>query len=256
MQEEVIKIEDILQSLKKRWLMIVLITLTSAIVAGVISFYVIKPQYQAGVKVFIGKEGSTSKEAQNYNNSDIEMYQNLMKTYAELVKSKDSVSKALTTIGEKNTQANINRVLAGLTVTPGADTQIIEVKYTTTDKSEILPVINSVMKEFIESSGKLIPNGNVKIIEKPIAPTSPIAPNKKLNILIGFMLGLMISLGIVFLLEYLNNTVKNSNELELAMGLPVIGAIPQMKEIALTKKEKKQLEKEAKKAMKKAKKSK
>ncbi|MGL4762352.1 MAG: YveK family protein [Sarcina sp.] len=241
MEEEVIKLEDIFSAIKKRWLMIFLITLTFTVTAGLISYYVMKPEYQTRVKVFIGKEGAGTGniDTSQYNSSDILMYQNLMKTYAEIVKSKDSVKNALGSITQSTSTGNINRVLAGLTVSPSADTQIMEVSYKTKNKAEILPVINSVIREFEKKSKELIPNGNIQIIETAEIPENPIGPNKQLNIIIGFMLGMMVSLGIVFLLEYLNNTVKNAQELEKILAVPVLGTIPDVDEKKLAKREKK-----------------
>ncbi len=59
-----------------------------------IKFFVIKPQYEAKTKLFIGKQ-ETSQNTANYDNNDIMMYQKLMKTYAELVKTSDLVTKAV-----------------------------------------------------------------------------------------------------------------------------------------------------------------
>ena len=53
-----------------------------------------------------------------------------------------------------------------------------------------------------------------------------VSPNKKMNIAIAFLLGLMVSLGLVFLLEYLDNTYKNKEQLEKELDIPVIGVIP------------------------------
>jgi capsular polysaccharide biosynthesis protein len=47
-----------------------------------------------------------------------------------------------------------------------------------------------------------------------------------LNILIAFVAGLMASVGLVFLLEYLDNTVKSSEDIEKLLGIPVLGVIP------------------------------
>lgn len=60
-------------------------------------------------------------------------------------------------------------------------------------------------------------------------PDKPIKPNKLLNILIAFVAGLMASLGLVFLLEYLDNTVKTSSDIEKLLGIPVLGIIPDYK---------------------------
>ena len=72
----------------------------------------------------------------------------------------------------------------------------------------------------------MIPNGNIQIIQKAEEPKNPVAPNKMMNIAIGFLLGLMISIGIAFLQEYLDNTFKKSDELEEVLDLPILGVIP------------------------------
>ena len=77
----------------------------------------------------------------------------------------------------------------------------------------------------------MISNGNVQIIESVQVPEYPVSPNKKMIIAIGFMLGLMGSLGIVFLKEYLDNTYKNKEQLERELGIPVVGVIPFSNEI-------------------------
>ena len=80
--------------------------------------------------------------------------------------------------------------------------------------------------EFIKISKELVPNGNVRVIEEVELPEEPVSPNKVRNIAIAFLLGLMGSVGLVFLIEYLDNTYKNKDQLEKNLGIPVLGAIP------------------------------
>lgn len=220
--EEVIRIEEIVDILLKRWKMILSITLIATFTAGIISFFVIAPKYEASTKVFIGKEKTDSKD-QNYNNSDIQMYQQLIKTYAEVIKTNALVEKAIDASGLDITS---EKVLGSLTVTPAANTQILEIKYISTDKKMSKEVLDSVTNQFIKTSTELIPNGNVKIIEPAKLPENPASPNKKLNIAIAFLLGIMVSIGLSFLLEFMDNTFKTKEQLEQILGVPVIGAIP------------------------------
>ncbi|WP_270565913.1 YveK family protein [Clostridium beijerinckii] len=221
--EESIRIEEIINILLKRWKMILSITLLATLTAGIVSFFVIAPKYEASTKVFIGKEKTDSKD-QNYNNSDIQMYQQLLKTYAEVIKTNALVEKAINAEGFDLTSKD---VLAGLTVTPAANTQILEITYISKDRNLSKEVLDSITNQFIKTSTDLIPNGNVKIVEPAELPENPASPNKKLNIAIAFLLGLMISVGLAFLLEFLDNTFKTKDQLEQILGVPVIGAIPE-----------------------------
>ena len=218
--EEMIRIEDIIDILMKRWKMIFSITLVATLAAGIISFFVIAPKYEASTKVFIGKENTKD---QNYNNSDIQMYQQLLKTYAGVITTNDLVEKAINAEGLDITS---EKVLKGLTVTPSANTQILEIKYISTDKVLAKDLVDAVTTQFIETSKELIPNGNVKIIESVKMPQNPVSPNKTMNMAIAFLLGLMISVGFSFLLEFMDNTFKTKEQLEQILGIPVIGAIP------------------------------
>ena len=224
MEEQVIRLDELFEALKKRWLMIVVITLLATVASAVFSFFVIKPQYEASTKVFIGKDDG---EGQAYNQNDVVMYQKLMKTYSETIKTKDLVSRSL-----KDTSLNLEpkEVLENLTVTSVTDTQILQIKYKSKNPKEAEVVIEEISEEFIKTSKELVPNGNIKIIEEVELPEKPVSPNKKMNIAIAFLLGLMVSVGLAFLLEFLDNTFKNKEQLERELDLPVLGSIPNMKD--------------------------
>jgi len=224
MNKDFFKIDEIVSILMKRWKMISLITLIATILSAIVSFFVISPKYQASTKVFIGKENNAQGQEQSYNNSDVLMYQKLLKTYAEIIQTTDLIDKA---VSSSNLNLRSENILSTLTVVPRADTQILEIGYTNPDKMIARDVVDSVTNEFIRSSKDLIPNGNVKIIESVKIPESPVSPNRKMNIAIAFILGLMISIGLSFLLEFMNNTFKTREQMEEMLGVPVLGTIPE-----------------------------
>ncbi len=220
MEEQVISLSEIFDALKKRWIMIVAITLAATIVSGVITFFVIDPVYETSTKVFVGKE---ENDEVAYNTNDIQMYQKLLQTYAQTIKTKDLVSRAISSLSYDLEASN---VVGALTVNPITDTQILQIKYQSKDPQEAKDVLKSVTDEFIVTAKELVPNGNVRVIEEVELPENPVSPNKKMNIAIAFLLGLMVSVGIVFLLEYLDNTYKNKDQLERELDIPVLGVIP------------------------------
>lgn len=225
MEENTISLQEVAYALKKRWKLIALITIAATLVSAILSFFVIKPQYEATTKLFIGKQETTQENA-SYNNNDVMMYQKLMKTYAELVKTSDLVTKAVKSANLDYNQKEIKKILNNLSVAPSADTQILDLSYKGENPKEVLKVTEAITNEFISESKELIPNGNIQVIQKAQLPEHPVSPNKKLNILIAFVLGLMVGVGVVLLLEYLDNTFKSREDLEKTLELPIIGTIP------------------------------
>ncbi|HBI6897055.1 TPA: capsular biosynthesis protein [Clostridium perfringens] len=224
MEENTISLQEIAYALKKRWKLIVLITIAATLVSAILSFFVIKPKYEATTKLFIGKQESQDNNA--YNNNDVMMYQQLMKTYAQLVKTSDLVTKAVKSADLDYNQKDIKGILDNLNATPSAETQILDLSYKGGNPKDVLKLTEAITNEFIAESKELIPNGNVQVIQKPQLPEHPVSPNKTLNILIAFILGLMVGVGVVLLLEYLDNTFKSREDLEKTLDLPIIGTIP------------------------------
>jgi len=69
-------------------------------------------------------------------------------------------------------------------------------------------------------------HNNTKMIDPPQVPMSPVAPNRPRTILIGFLISLVAGVGLVFFLEYLDNTVKTVEDVSRYTQLPALSVIP------------------------------
>lgn len=70
--------------------------------------------------------------------------------------------------------------------------------------------------------------GNVQIIDPALTPKEPIKPNKKKNLALGLILGLMLGVGLAFLLDYMDQTVKTADDIREILDLNVFGSIPRI----------------------------
>lgn len=67
---------------------------------------------------------------------------------------------------------------------------------------------------------------NVWVVDKADLPLNPSSPNKRKNVLLGLLFGLVGGFGLAIGLEYLNNTVKTSKDVSHAIGIQTLGTIP------------------------------
>lgn len=67
---------------------------------------------------------------------------------------------------------------------------------------------------------------NVRVVDKAQAPLHPSSPRKKLNMILALLMGLFGGVGLAFFFEWLDNSVKNFEDVEKATGLPGLGLIP------------------------------
>jgi len=68
---------------------------------------------------------------------------------------------------------------------------------------------------------------NVNILSKAKVEENPapIKPKPLLNMALALVVGLMLGIGIAFLLEYLDNTIKSEQDIERLLQVPVLGAV-------------------------------
>lgn len=220
MEEMELKIEDIFEILKRQWKIIAGITVGITLIVTVVILFVITPVYEVNSKLFIGKEETNNED---YNNNDVQMYQKLLKTYSELIKTKDLIGNA---INKNNLDLTSSEVINALKITPMTDTQILQISYENTDRTLAKEVLVTVIDEFMRETKEIIPNGNVKVIESAELPEDPMSPNKGMNIAIAFLVGLIMGVAIALLKECVDDTIKTKEQTEKVMELPVIGMIP------------------------------
>ena len=69
-------------------------------------------------------------------------------------------------------------------------------------------------------------SSNIRVIDPALVPTSPSRPNKSRNILLAVLVGLVGGMGLALIREYLDNTVKNPEDVESLSRLPSLAVVP------------------------------
>jgi uncharacterized protein involved in exopolysaccharide biosynthesis len=82
------------------------------------------------------------------------------------------------------------------------------------------------MKEAGISAG--LTASNIQVLDKAEIPMGPYKPNKQRNLLIAAVVGLFLGIGLAFFFEYLDNTVKNPEDVEQLIRLPSFGMVPEI----------------------------
>ena len=225
-------ISEVLDGIKDKWKNVVLIVLSFLLISSIYNIFFINKEYEANVKIFIGKQ-KFKNITETYNNEEINLYQRLITTYSEVIKSKKLINESIkgskmNYLQDKYKNINYDLLMENLTVNPIANTQIIEIKYKSLNSQQSYDLLYSITENLISYSKELYPNVNITILEQVHVNLKPLM-NKKLTIIgLGLMLGLIVGIGGIIGVMYLNNTYKNQKSLEEEIGLTVIGVIPKI----------------------------
>lgn len=224
--EETISLQDIFHTLKKRVGLIVSTTVAAIIIAAVISFFMLTPMYQATTQILVNQQNT---QAQQVTTSEIQTNLQLINTYSEIIKSPAILDIVVDELDLDLTAAQLAGKIA---VSNANNSQIVSVSVEDANHAVATDIVNTIANVFKEEVTDLMNVDNVNILSPAMHSENPapVSPNKTLNMAIAAVLGLMVGVGIAFLLEYLDTTVKTEKDIEDLLDLPVIGLVSPISE--------------------------
>ena len=147
----------------------------------------------------------------------------LTKDYMELVKSRPVLEKAISKLKLDMEPEELAEMIT--TETP-TDTRIMSISVTDDDPKEAKQIADTLRKAVSVQITEIMNADSVNTVEEGNLPTSPSSPNVKKNMMLGALLGLVISMGFVVLIFILDDTVKTPDDVEKYLGLNVLTSIP------------------------------
>lgn len=222
MQDETtLDFRSFFQIIRRRMKLISCIIGILIIISVIFNFLITKPIYEAKTSIIIGKE--INQQDSTYHYDDVIMYQKLVKTYAAIAKSNDVIKKSVYRLDSNITPEQLRKATK---IVPQIDTQILDIKIQSKNAVNAKNMVDALTVSFMEVAEKVYPSSNIQIMNKAEVPKVPVKPNKMLNIIITFFLGVMISIIVVFILEHMDNTIKTEKSIENYLGISTIGVIP------------------------------
>ena len=142
----------------------------------------------------------------------------------EIVKLEENAIRALQA-EEKLLQDTINELNDQIRVFAQKEYELTRLSRGIDDNREVYSMLLKQREEARISQAKLERGVKIKVISPALAPSIPIKPKKKLNILLAIILGLVSGFGLAFFVEYFDHTLNSPEEVETHLELPVWGSI-------------------------------
>ncbi|WP_207655803.1 YveK family protein [Vallitalea okinawensis] len=219
-----IDLKEIFHAILKRWWIILITTVLAVTATGLITFFVLEPVYSVHTTLFVGTEGSgLSEEILGLSSEMLNINSKLVGDYREIAKSR-TVAKEV--IRELDLDDSVSGFQDKVQVTSIPDTRIFKITYEDPDPELVTDIVNKLAEVLIQKAKDIVKVDNIQVIDEAEVPMFPVKPNKLMNIAISAILGIMLGVFIIFLIEFLDNTIKTPEDVEKVLGLNVLGTIP------------------------------
>lgn len=234
--EETVSLKEIFEVLKKHIALIIVSMFIGVGLAGAITFFVITPQYSSRAQLIVTLP---QNENTNSNLNDVNYNLQMLNTYKDIIKEGDALALQVQERLEQDfdivlTSTQIKEILE---VTQSQNSQMFSISATSPKAIDAEHIANTAAEVFQETVKDVLTNvDKITIVSKATASSTPVSPNNKLNLAIGLLLGLIVGVGLAFLMQLLDRTVKDSRFVTDNLEFTILGTVPQMtqKEINAT----------------------
>ena len=222
--EETLNLEDILEVIKKNFLMIAIMTLLFGCIAAYGTIFLMTPQYETKTQILV----SQAQETEVVNNQDIQASLQLINTYRDIIKSPTVLDDVVNNL---ELQESSTAISEKINVTNQDQSQVLTVTVTDESAQRAQDIANEVASVFQSTVPEVMNVDNVSVLaaadvgENP----SPVSPQPVINIAIGLILGLLVGLGIAFLRAFMDKRVQTEEDVEKYLDLPVLGTVARFK---------------------------
>ena len=218
---ETIDLLEVLNAVRQHLLAVILTTVILAGVGFGVSKFLITPQYEASALMIVNTRQDTTS---NVTSDQINSATKLVSTYSIILKSDTVLNQVIENRGlNMDYQQLANRV----TVSAVDETQVMKVTVTSDNPEWARQVCEQITQISPDVILEAVEAGSVKVISNASISPEPVSPNVSRNTALGAVAGLVISVGIVFLMVLLDNKINNEEDVSKYLDLTVVGVIPE-----------------------------
>ena len=221
LMNETLDFKKILKILYRRLFLIISFIIISVSTAIVLCFYVLEPIYQAQTQILVNQK-TTGQES--YDWSVLETDLQLIDTYNVIIKSPVILSKVVERLALKTSPESLS---GQIFVSNEDNSKVVNIRVEDPNSAQAVEIANTVADVFKDEIPDIMNVDNITILNVAAASKnpSPVKPNTPLNVAISGVLGLLLGIGLAFLLEFFDNTVKSEKDIEEILALPIMGMV-------------------------------
>lgn len=220
--EDTIDLQELFLMIRKRFALIIVLAIVSTTISGVFTHFFVVPIYQTSTQLVLVPRANTDSPL---TQGEIGVNLQMINTFNEVIISPMILDEVIEKLDLPMSAGSLRSMMSA---SNRSNAQVITLTVQNENPVLARDIADATAEVFKVEVLENFNMDNVRILAHAQIPRTPISPRPMINIAVGFMVGLMSGLFLVFLLEFLDKTIKSEQEVEKLINLPVIGVIPLM----------------------------
>lgn len=218
-EEIEIDLKDMMYLLLDKIWIIVIVAIICALLAALGTKLFVHPKYESTTKLYVINRQDVSK----LTSADLAIGSQLTKDFQILVKSRPVTEQV---IAELNLNISHEYLISCITVNTPEDSRVLEITVTYTDPYTAKKLADALGNVSALKMVSILEMEKANTIEPGNVPFSPSSPNVAKNGILGGILGSFLVIAFVLVVYFLDDSIKDSEDVEKHLGLTILGNIP------------------------------
>lgn len=218
-EEMEIDLGQFIKLIKKNMRGIIATTVLGAIICLGATIFLIDKKYASTSTIILTPKIT---ETGSIDQSTLTTNSKMVNNYMQIMKGENVLSQ----VAEKLNITSVSQLKGQVSVKNPSNTEVIAITATTEDPILSQQIVETTVDTFFTSVKDKLNIENMTIIDSAKVENGAVSPNKKLNTLVGALAGLVISSGYVFMKYLLDKRLRNREEAENFLNIPVLVEIP------------------------------
>lgn len=217
-----IDLMEVFFTLLNAWRSILLVGLIGAVLAGAYHTFMVSPSYRATSELYITNTESV------ISLQELQIGSALTEDYKSIIKSRAVLNDVISRLHLNTNYKSLGKLI---TVTNPSGTHILQISVTTSDLELSRDIANALLVVSIDRIYQIVGSSEPTVIDYSQAEAvENVTPGIKRYVLIGALAGMLLVMLLIFFRMAMNTTIKNDEDVEIQLQMPVLAAVPYFKE--------------------------
>ena len=212
-----IDLGELFLRLLDKWYIIVAAALVGTLISGIWTFFFVTPQYEATSKLYI-----LNSDDSVINLSSLQLGSQLANDYTHVFSNWHVHESVIDKLGLEYSYKDLQKMIR---VNNPSNTRLLEITVTSPDPEEAQLIANTYAAVAPEFIAKVMKTVEPSIFQEARLPVSPVSPSKSRNLILGFLIGAILAVGVITLMFVMDDKVRTSDDVTKLLGLPTLGVV-------------------------------